>query len=80
MNVTNSASFDATAADVSDMKSRGYRPRDHYEQNAALREVIDLVPSCEVGHDDANGQILSARSIRDYGECVWKLRPASLAG
>ena len=27
------------------VKSRGYRPRDYYEQNATLREVIDFIAS-----------------------------------
>jgi glycogen phosphorylase len=42
MNATNSASFDLTAAEVADLKSRGYRPRDHYDQNAALfRPIVE---------------------------------------
>ena len=42
MNATNSASFDVAAAAVADVKSRGYRPRDHYEQNAALfRPIVE---------------------------------------
>ena len=45
--------FGLTAAEVAEVKSRGYRPRDHYEQNAALREVIDFIASGALGHGDA---------------------------
>src|SRR4030095_11397633 len=45
--------FGLTAAEVADLKSRGYRPRDRYEQNPALREVIDFVASGVLGHGDA---------------------------
>jgi starch phosphorylase len=30
---------------VETLKARGYRPRDYYEQNAALREVLDFITS-----------------------------------
>src|SRR6185436_9060835 len=46
--------FGLTAAEVGDVKARGYRPRYHYEKNAALREVIDFVASCELGRGDAD--------------------------
>jgi len=35
--------FGLTAHEVQDMVRRGYRPRDHYEQNAELRAVLDLI-------------------------------------
>src|SRR6185503_14876679 len=35
--------FGLTAAEVAETRARGYRPRDHYERNAALREVIDFI-------------------------------------
>jgi starch phosphorylase len=35
--------FGLSAAEVYAMKSRGYRPRDFYEGNQQLREVIDLI-------------------------------------
>jgi len=35
--------FGLTAEEVTEMKARGYRPRDYYEQNAQLREVIDFI-------------------------------------
>ncbi len=37
--------FGLAAAEVAEVKSRGYRPRDHYEQSATLREVIDFIAS-----------------------------------
>jgi starch phosphorylase len=44
--------FGLTAAEVGEAKRRGYRPRDHYEQNAALREVIDFIASGALGRGD----------------------------
>jgi glycogen phosphorylase len=44
--------FGLTAQGVAEVKSRGYRPRDRYEQNAALREVIDFIASGELGGGD----------------------------
>ncbi len=35
--------FGLTASGVNEAKARGYRPRDLYESNAELREVIDLI-------------------------------------
>src|SRR5438128_74392 len=35
--------FGLTAQEVQDMLRRGYRPRDHYEQNPELRAVLDLI-------------------------------------
>ena len=45
--------FGLTAAEVVEVKARGYRPRDHYEQNAALREVIDFIASGALSQGDA---------------------------
>jgi len=45
--------FGLTAAEVSRIQSRGYRPRDHYEQNAVLRETIDLIASGTLSRGDA---------------------------
>jgi starch phosphorylase len=44
--------FGLTAAEVGEAKSRGYRPRDHYEQNATLREVVDFIASGALGGSD----------------------------
>jgi starch phosphorylase len=37
--------FGLTAAEVEAQWARGYRPADHYEQNAELREVLDFIAS-----------------------------------
>jgi starch phosphorylase len=37
--------FGLTAPEVVEVKARGYRPRDYYENNATLREVIDFIAS-----------------------------------
>jgi starch phosphorylase len=45
--------FGLTASEVAEVKARGYRPRDHYEQNAKLREIIDFIAGEALGHGDA---------------------------
>jgi starch phosphorylase len=37
--------FGLTADEVNAIKSRGYRPRDYYEQNGQLREVLEFIAS-----------------------------------
>ena len=37
--------FGLTAAQVADLKAAGYHPRQHYENNETLREVIDFMAS-----------------------------------
>ncbi|MDR3405957.1 MAG: glycogen/starch/alpha-glucan phosphorylase [Chthoniobacter sp.] len=44
--------FGLTAAQVTDIKAAGYRPRDYYEQDIGLREVIDFMASGALGHGD----------------------------
>jgi glycogen phosphorylase len=44
--------FGLTAEEVEKVKARGYRPRDYYEQNRTLREVIDFIASGALGHGD----------------------------
>jgi glycogen phosphorylase len=44
--------FGLTVEQVTDLKSRGYRPRDFYEQNSMLREVLDLVGSGALSNGD----------------------------
>jgi starch phosphorylase len=46
--------FGLTDAEVTETMARGYRPRDYYEQNDALREVIDFIASCELARGDAD--------------------------
>jgi starch phosphorylase len=44
--------FGLTAREVEEVKRRGYRPRDHYNQNATVREVIDFIASGALGRGD----------------------------
>ena len=46
--------FGLTAEQVVELKAAGYRPRDFYEQNAALREVIDFIASGALAGGDTN--------------------------
>jgi starch phosphorylase len=45
--------FGLTAPQIAEAKARGYRPRDHYEANAQLREVLDFIASGALAHGDA---------------------------
>jgi starch phosphorylase len=121
--------FGLTAEEVEKVKARGYRPRDYYEHNVTLREVIDFIASGALGHGDRElfrpivdnllehdpfllladyqdyidaqervttlwrdpqawtrmsilntarmGKFSSDRSIRDYCERVWNIKPGS---
>jgi glycogen phosphorylase len=44
--------FGLNAKEVEELKARGYRPRDYYEKNKALREVIDFLGSGALGGGD----------------------------
>jgi starch phosphorylase len=44
--------FGLTAEEVEKVKARGYRPRDHCEQDRALREVIDFIGSGALARGD----------------------------
>ena len=44
--------FGLTAEQVAEVKARGYRPREHYERNAELREVLDFIASGALAHGD----------------------------
>jgi glycogen phosphorylase len=46
--------FGLTATEVTEVKAHGYRPRDFYEQNATLREVIDFIASGALGRGDTD--------------------------
>jgi len=45
--------FGLTAGEVHDLKAKGYHPRDYYEQNMLLREVIDQIGSGHFSQGDA---------------------------
>jgi starch phosphorylase len=44
--------FGLTVEQVTELRSRGYQPRDHYEQNSMLREVLDLIGSGALSNGD----------------------------
>jgi starch phosphorylase len=46
--------FGLTSEEVEKVKAAAYRPRDYYEKNSALREVIDFMASDALGRDDRN--------------------------
>ncbi|MFH1718141.1 MAG: glycogen/starch/alpha-glucan phosphorylase [Planctomycetota bacterium] len=46
--------FGLTADQAQDIKAHGYRPRDIYEQNASLREVLDLISSGALARGDTS--------------------------
>jgi starch phosphorylase len=45
--------FGLTTPEVAKVKAEGYRPRDYYERNETLREVIDFMGSGALGRGDA---------------------------
>ncbi|MGB8465439.1 MAG: glycogen/starch/alpha-glucan phosphorylase, partial [Terrimicrobiaceae bacterium] len=45
---------------------RGYRPRDYYEQNATLREVIDFIASGALGRGDVELFRPLVQNLLDY--------------
>jgi starch phosphorylase len=44
--------FGLTVEQVSELRSRGHRPRDYYERNPMLRDVLDLIASGALGDGD----------------------------
>jgi starch phosphorylase len=49
---SNFFTFGLTALEVSDLKSKGYNPKDYYHSNAELREAIDLIGSGAFSNGD----------------------------
>jgi starch phosphorylase len=45
--------FGLTAEQVLELKTQGYRPRDYYERNVMLRDVLDLITSGALSEGDA---------------------------
>src|SRR5205085_3088965 len=45
--------FGLTTEQVAETKSRGYDPRNYYQNNETLREVIDFIASGDLGRGDA---------------------------
>jgi glycogen phosphorylase len=46
--------FGLSAPEVAEVRARGYRPREFYNQNVTLREVIDFIASGEAGRGDVD--------------------------
>ena len=44
--------FGLTVEQVTELRSRGYQPRQYYEQNSMLRQVMDLIGSGALSHGD----------------------------
>jgi starch phosphorylase len=44
--------FGLTAPEVIQKKAEGYKPREYYESNASLREVLDSLAAGEFSHGD----------------------------
>jgi len=46
--------FGLTVQEVADLKTRGYNPREYYEDNKTLRSVLDLISQGYFSHGDVN--------------------------
>ncbi len=46
--------FGLTVDQVTDLKARGYNPRDYYEANSSLKDVIDLISSGHFSQGDTD--------------------------
>jgi starch phosphorylase len=60
--------FGLTAADVMELKSRGYQPRDYYYANDQLREVIDLIGNGAFSNGDREVFRPIVNSLLDHDE------------
>ncbi|MEU4219289.1 glycogen/starch/alpha-glucan phosphorylase [Actinoplanes sp. NPDC026623] len=64
--------FGLDTAEVAALRGRGYRPRDHYERDAELREVVDAVAGWdrELADDLLNrDEYLTLADYRAYVDC-----------
>ncbi|MBF0318655.1 MAG: glycogen/starch/alpha-glucan phosphorylase [Nitrospirae bacterium] len=46
--------FGMTASQVTELKQRGYNPREYYERNAELKQAIDMISNGYFSRNDAN--------------------------
>lgn len=46
--------FGLTVQEVADLKTRGYNPREYYEDNKTLSSVLDLISQGYFSHGDVN--------------------------
>jgi len=60
--------FGLRAGDVKRMRAEGYRPRDHYEANAELREVLDQIGSGRFSPDEPGRFGPIVHSLLDQGD------------
>jgi glycogen phosphorylase len=60
--------FGLTTEEVQQLRSRGYRPRDFYESDQALRETIDLISSGVFSRGDRNLFLPLVNSILDHDD------------
>ena len=60
--------FGLTAADVMELKSSGYQPRDYYYANDQLREVIDLIGNGAFSNGDREVFRPIVNSLLDHDE------------
>jgi glycogen phosphorylase len=58
--------FGLTAEEVEKVKARGYRPRDYYEQNSELQQVIDFIASGALGRGDRELFRSSVENLLDH--------------
>jgi starch phosphorylase len=60
--------FGLTTEEVQQLKSRGYRPRDFYESDHDLREIIDLISSGLFSRGDRNLFLPIVSSLLDHDD------------
>ena len=60
--------FGLTTEEVQSLKSRGYRPRDYYESDQILREIIDLLTSGVFSRGDHSLFLPLVNSLLDHDD------------